>query len=146
MRIILVSGVGLMLLTAVVKAQDAPAAAVPSKRQAAPSQKHAPPRDPSDPNNSAEANATVRAGVVAAAPFEIETRMEIDVDGAPNAYGPPGKKTLDYLINAHYMERGEEKIVGYLLEDDDPKMPVIQGPQDPFPGYYVSTTLLRIAR
>ena len=74
------------------------------------------------------------------APFEIETRMEIDVDGAPNAYGPAGKKTLDNLINAHDRERPDKPIVGYLLEDDDPKRPVIQGPHDPCPGYYVSTT------
>jgi hypothetical protein len=73
-------------------------------------------------------------------PFEIHTRMEIDVDGAPNAYGPPGKKTLDNLINARYRERSENRIVGYLLEGDDPNKPVIQGPRDPYPGYYVSTT------
>lgn len=73
-------------------------------------------------------------------PFELHTRMEIDVDGAPNAYGPPGKRTLDNLINARYRERSENKIVGYLLEGDDPNKPVIQGPRDPYPGYYVSTT------
>ncbi len=73
-------------------------------------------------------------------PFELRTRMEIDVDGAPNAYGPPGMKTLDDLINAHYRERSENSIVGYLLEGNDPSKPVIQGPGDPYPGYYVSTT------
>jgi hypothetical protein len=73
-------------------------------------------------------------------PFELRTRMEIDVDGAPNAYGPPGMKTLDDLINAHYRERSENSIVGYLLEGNDPNKPIIQGPQDPYPGYYVSTT------
>jgi hypothetical protein len=72
--------------------------------------------------------------------FEIATRMEIDVDGAPNAYGPRGKKTLDNLMNAHYLERGRNKIVGYLLENDDPRKPVVQGSRDPCPGYYVSTT------
>ena len=45
--------------------------------------------------------------------FEMLThRMDVDVDGAPNAYGPPGKPTLDSLINAHYLERREEAIVG----------------------------------
>jgi hypothetical protein len=71
--------------------------------------------------------------------FEIATRMDIDVDGAPNAYGPPGKKTLDYLSNAHYRARPKGEIVGYLTEEDR-DAPVIQGPHDPFPGYYVSTT------
>src|SRR5580698_9829714 len=36
--------------------------------------------------------------------FEILTRrMDVDVDGAPNAYGPRGKQTLDNLKNAHYL-------------------------------------------
>jgi hypothetical protein len=74
------------------------------------------------------------------ASFEIATRMDIDVDGAPNAYGPPGKKTLDYLSNAHYRAQPDGEIVGYLTDDDDPTVPIIQGPRDPYPGYYVSTT------
>ena len=72
--------------------------------------------------------------------FEIVTRMDIDVDGAPNAYGPRGKKTLDYLSNAHYRAKPRGEIVGYLTDDDHPTVPIIQGPHDPFPGYYVSTT------
>jgi hypothetical protein len=71
--------------------------------------------------------------------FEVLThRMDVDVDGAPNAYGPPGKQALDDLINAHYLERADQAIVGYLL--DDKGHPVLQGPNDPFPGYYISQT------
>jgi hypothetical protein len=71
--------------------------------------------------------------------FEVLThRMDVDVDGAPNAYGPPGKPALDVLINAHYLERADQKIVGYLL--DDKQRPIVQGPTDPFPGYYISQT------
>jgi hypothetical protein len=71
--------------------------------------------------------------------FEVLThRMDVDVDGAPNAYGPPGKPTLDDLINAHYLERADQPIVGYLL--DDKGHPILQGPNDPFPGYYISQT------
>jgi hypothetical protein len=71
--------------------------------------------------------------------FELQThRMDVDVDGAPNAYGPPGKPALDLLINAHYLERSDQQIVGYLL--DNKHRPVLQGPGDPFPGYYVSQT------
>ena len=63
--------------------------------------------------------------------------MDVDVDGAPNAYGPPGKPTLDSLINAHYLERGDQAIVGYLADNG---RPILQGPKDPFPGYYISQT------
>ena len=71
--------------------------------------------------------------------FEVLTpRMDVDVDGAPNAYGPPGKPTLDVLINAHYLERADQEIVGYLM--DDKRRPILQGPEDPFPGYYISQT------
>ena len=71
--------------------------------------------------------------------FELLThRMDVDVDGAPNAYGPPGMPALDVPINAHYLERADEKIVGYLV--DGKKKPILQGPNDPFPGYYISQT------
>ncbi len=71
--------------------------------------------------------------------FEVLThRMDVDVDGAPNAYGPTGKPTLDVLINAHYLERADQAIVGYLV--DDKGHPILQGPKDPFPGYYISQT------
>ena len=49
--------------------------------------------------------------------FEVLThRMDVDVDGAPNAYGPPEKPTLDVVMNAHYLERADQPIVGYLLD------------------------------
>jgi hypothetical protein len=64
----------------------------------------------------------------------------VDVDGAPNAYGPPGTHPLDLPRNAHYRGRKHAEIVGYLTEDDHPNVPVIQGPHDPFPGYYISQT------
>lgn len=73
--------------------------------------------------------------------FELQThRMDVDVDGAPRAYGPPGSDALDYLQNAHAMGRLDAPIVGYLLEDAPPHHPVVQGPEDPAPGYYVSQT------
>ena len=64
--------------------------------------------------------------------------MDVDVDGAPNAYGPPGKPALDILLDAHYLNRADQPIVGYLL--DNKHRPVLQGPNDPFPGYYISQT------
>jgi hypothetical protein len=71
--------------------------------------------------------------------FDVLTqRMDVDVDGAPNAYGPPARETLDTLLNAHYLNRADKEIVGYLL--DQHGRPVLQGPGDPFPGYYISQT------
>lgn len=71
--------------------------------------------------------------------FEILThRMDVDVDGAPNAYGPADKLTLDVLKDAHYPNRVDKKIVGYLT--DERGRPILQGPNDPFPGYYISQT------
>lgn len=66
--------------------------------------------------------------------------MDVDVDGAPNAYGPPGSHTLDELRNAHYRGRKHAPIVGFLTDDDDPTKPVLQGPHDPYPGLYISQT------
>jgi hypothetical protein len=64
--------------------------------------------------------------------------MDVDVDGAPNAYGPADKPTLDVLLDAHYLNRAYRKIVGYLT--DEHGRPILQGPNDPFPGYYISQT------
>ena len=73
--------------------------------------------------------------------FELLThRMDVDVDGAPNAYGPRGSHPLDNLRDAHYRRRRHGEIVGYLTDDDHPNIPIIQGPHDPCPGYYISQT------
>ena len=73
--------------------------------------------------------------------FDIATRrMDVDVDGAPNAYGPAGTHPLDELRNAHYRRRKHAEIVGYLTDDNDPTVPIIQGPHDPYPGLYISQT------
>jgi hypothetical protein len=68
---------------------------------------------------------------------EMTTSMAIDLDGAPNAYGPPDTHPLYNELNAHDKKTGE--IAGYLTKSDR-RTPVLQGPNDPFPGYYVSTT------
>ena len=66
--------------------------------------------------------------------------MYVDVDGAPRAYGPPGTKALDYLRNAHVKAKLNGPVVGYMVEDEPPHRPVVQGPNDPAPGFYVSQT------
>ena len=73
---------------------------------------------------------------------EVRVKMDVDVDGAPNAYGPKGKKALDVLKHAQapggpQARAGE--VVGYMTEYDGGP-PTIQGKDDPYPGYYVSQT------
>lgn len=60
--------------------------------------------------------------------------MEVDVDGAPNAYAPAGLGyiTLDDLRNAG--TPGDY----YGLACDSNGKPYVQGPNDPYPGYFVS--------
>jgi hypothetical protein len=69
--------------------------------------------------------------------FDLRTKMDVDVDGAPNAYGPPGKPTLDTLRNAR-LKDDPTQIVGFVVDDNN--KPVLQTAHDPYPGYYVSTT------
>jgi hypothetical protein len=73
--------------------------------------------------------------------LEVQTRMDVDVDGAPNAYGPRGKKTLDVLDHAlSPRSQGEpRRVVGYMTEYDGGP-PTVQRKGDPYPGYYVSQT------
>ena len=70
--------------------------------------------------------------------LEVQVKMDVDVDGAPNAYGPKNKKTLDIL--EHAMAPGtKHQVVGYMT-DYDGGPPTIQRKGDPYPGYYVSQT------
>lgn len=57
----------------------------------------------------------------------------IDADGSPRAYGPHNSG-LDYTANAG--EPGN----WYGVATDAHGKPFVQGPDDPFPGMYVSTT------
>ena len=61
--------------------------------------------------------------------------MTIDADGAPNAYHPDNIG-LDDLANAGSPEHWD----GIMTDREG--NPLIQGPDDPFPGYYVSCTSL----
>jgi len=67
--------------------------------------------------------------------YFYEAGMTIDADGAPNAYHPDNTG-LDDLENAGVPGRWEG------LAKDESGEPYIQGPNDPFPGYYVSSTAL----
>ena len=67
--------------------------------------------------------------------FFFPGHLEIDADGAPHAYHPQNKG-LDYLGNAGHPGNW------WGLAVDASGDPYIQGPDDPAPGYYVSTTAL----
>ena len=66
----------------------------------------------------------------------MEGGMTIDADGAPHAYSPIPEQGLDALEHAgspgHW--------AGIATREGEP---VVQGPDDPAPGYYVSTTALQ---
>jgi hypothetical protein len=65
-----------------------------------------------------------------------EGGLNIDADGAPNAYAP-GNKGLDYTANA-----GSDGNWYGILTDKDGD-PVVQGPDDPCPGGFIATTSLQ---
>lgn len=72
--------------------------------------------------------------------FFYEAGMTIDADGAYRAYHPDNRSGLDYLGNA-----GKPGNWWALVTDTgktDGK-PLIQGPNDPAPGFYISTTSLQ---
>lgn len=79
------------------------------------------------------------SGQSAGEPFFYKSGMAIDADGAPRAYHPNDRLGLDSLLHAGH--RGD----WWALATDNEKAsgtPVVQGPADPAPGYYVSTTAL----
>jgi hypothetical protein len=61
--------------------------------------------------------------------------LRIDGDGAPDCYHPDGKSGRDFLANA-----GKPGNWWGLVTVAD--QPVVQGPRDPCPGFYVSPTSL----
>lgn len=74
---------------------------------------------------------------ISAGVFAWVSGMAIDYDGAPRAYAPEGLVGLDHLANA-----GKPGNWWGLVCGPDGK-PVVQGPDDPAPGCYVSTTALQ---
>ena|ERR1700722_652674 len=67
--------------------------------------------------------------------FSFSSGLAIDADGAPNAYNADDTG-LDYLFNA-----GQPGQWDGIVQDQDGS-PFVQGPDDPFPGYYISCTAL----
>jgi hypothetical protein len=66
----------------------------------------------------------------------LEGGMSVDADGAPRAYSPIAEEGLDALEHAGSPEHWD----GIATTQDGE--PILQGPGDPAPGYYVSTTAL----
>lgn len=69
--------------------------------------------------------------------FFYKAKMDIDADGAPNAYHPTDIG-LDNLKNA---KNNQGEWVAIVVNSEG--KPVVQGPEDPFLGYYISTTSLQ---
>jgi hypothetical protein len=78
-------------------------------------------------------------GVEGERTFFFKAGMQIDADGAPNAYHPGRTRGLDNLDNA-----GRPGNWWALATDNGRPTgnPIIQGPRDPAPTFYVSTTAL----
>src|SRR5207302_10540413 len=72
--------------------------------------------------------------------FFFTSKMSVDADGSPRAYHPDNHSGLDNLANA-----GHPGNWWAIVTDNGKKngTPVIQGANDPAPGYYVSTTSLQ---
>lgn len=70
----------------------------------------------------------------------LQSGLAIDVDGSPRAYHPDGHSGLDFLANA-----GSPGNWWGVVTDDGESSgnPVIQGPSDPAPGFYISATALQ---
>lgn len=74
--------------------------------------------------------------------FFYQAGLSVDADGSPRAYHPNGTSGLDDLCNAgtpgHWW--------ALVTHNGEPSgNPIIQKPNDPAPGFYVSTTALEIA-
>jgi hypothetical protein len=67
--------------------------------------------------------------------FFFASGITIDADGSPNAYNPQNTG-LDDLVNAGTPDHWD----GIITDGNND--PLIQGPDDPFPGFYVSCTSL----
>lgn len=67
--------------------------------------------------------------------FFFSAGMTIDADGSPNAYSPDNTG-LDDISNAGVPGHWDGVI------QDEHGDPIMQGPDDPFPGFYVSCTSL----
>ena len=64
--------------------------------------------------------------------------MSISADGAPNTYHPEDKG-MDFLANAGRPGNWRSLVTHNGRTNG---VPIVQGPSDPFPGFYISTTAL----
>jgi len=75
-----------------------------------------------------------------ASPLLYVAGLNVDADGSPRAYSPDSKSGLDDLANAGKPGNWW----GVATDNNQPNgTPIIQGPNDPAPGFYVSTTSLQ---
>jgi hypothetical protein len=72
--------------------------------------------------------------------FFFKAGIAIDADGAPNAYHPIHGRGLDNLGNAGHPGNWYGVVTDTGHKDGTP---VVQGPNDPAPGFYISPTALQ---
>lgn len=103
------------------------------------------PAAPAPPCQAGPAVATVgghRVHQARGGPVVFQSGLAVDVDGAPGAVHPEGRG-LDALANAGRPGRWW----GVATDTGEPDgQPIVQGPQAPRPGFYVSTTSLQDVR
>jgi len=76
----------------------------------------------------------------------FKSGLQIDVDGAPTAYHPNDEEALDTVKNAMKNPRANRpRWVGVVTDTGRPSgTPLLQGPDDPAPGYYISKTAYEV--
>lgn len=92
---------------------------------------------------------TVTIGGIQVAIDEITVQwqagLNVDGDGCPRCYAPPPLEGLDYLANAGHPAKDDKPAnwYGVVTDTGQPSgSPIIQGPNDPAPGFYVAMTAL----
>lgn len=68
-----------------------------------------------------------------------KSKLKINADGCPNAYHPNDKSGIDKLSYAGHSGNWWGVVTDTLKKTGTP---IVQGPNDPYPGYYISMTAL----
>jgi hypothetical protein len=102
---------------------------------------------PGEPGQSGRAGAAKFAYRLSDGSVVFLGSLKVDADGAPRAYHPDAGKGLDRLANAGRAGNWWGLATDTKDGDGDPTCKpsgklVRQGPRDPAPGYYVSTTTM----
>src|SRR5438270_5571822 len=97
----------------------------------------------------------VASRLTGGAPWFMKGRYMVDFDGAPNCYHPTNRKILpirdyptvdimawDGVLDSLSDAKNDDGTWAAVVLDGNGE-PIVQGPDDPSPGYYVSTVPLQ---